>query len=59
MSGPTSRAKRVRRAGLFALIVAAIAQRFRIEWGVDRPIPMASITLRPTGGLRAVVRQRG
>jgi cytochrome P450 len=41
------------------LIVAAIAQRFRIEWGVDRPIPMASITLRPTGGLRAVVRQRG
>ena len=41
------------------LIVAAIAQRFRIEWGVERPIPMASITLRPTGGLRAVVRRRG
>jgi cytochrome P450 len=41
-----------------ALIVAAIAQRFRIEWGVERPAPMASITLRPTGGLRAVVRKR-
>ena len=40
------------------LIVAAIAQRFRIEWSAERPIPMASITLRPTGGLRAVVRQR-
>jgi len=39
--------------------VAAISQRFRIEWGVDRPVPMASITLRPTGGLRAVVRRRG
>ena len=36
-----------------ALIVAAIAQRFRIEWAPERPIPMASITLRPTGGLRA------
>jgi cytochrome P450 len=41
------------------LIVAAIAQRFQIEWGVERPVPMASITLRPTGGLRAVVRRRG
>jgi cytochrome P450 len=40
------------------LIVAAIAQRFRIDWGPEPPIPMASITLRPTGGLRAVVRQR-
>ena len=42
-----------------ALIVATIAQRFRIEWASERPIPMASITLRPTGGLRAVVRRRG
>ena len=41
------------------LIVAAVAQRFRIEWGAEHPIPMASITLRPTGGLRAVVRRRG
>ncbi len=40
------------------LIVATIAQRFRLEWGAERPIPMASITLRPTGGLRAVVRGR-
>jgi cytochrome P450 len=40
------------------LIVATIAQRFRLEWGPERPIPMASITLRPTGGLRAVVRRR-
>ncbi|MGH7567241.1 MAG: cytochrome P450, partial [Gemmatimonadota bacterium] len=40
------------------LIVAAIAQRFRLEWGAERPVPMASITLRPTGGLRAVVRRR-
>ena len=41
-----------------ALIVAAIAQRFRIEWRAEHPVPMASITLRPTGGLRAVVRRR-
>ncbi|HET6361798.1 MAG TPA: cytochrome P450, partial [Gemmatimonadota bacterium] len=41
------------------LIMAAIAQRFRIEWGAERPVPMASITLRPTGGLHAVVRRRG
>ncbi|MGH7563177.1 MAG: cytochrome P450 [Gemmatimonadota bacterium] len=40
------------------LIVATIAQRFRLEWGAERPTPMASITLRPTGGLRAVVRGR-
>ncbi len=40
------------------LIVATIAQRFRLEWGAERPTPMASITLRPTGGLRAVVRVR-
>ncbi len=40
------------------LIVAAIAQRFRLEWGAERPTPMASITLRPTGGLRAKVRRR-
>jgi cytochrome P450 len=41
-----------------ALIVAAIAQRFRLEWGAEPPVPKASITLRPTGGLRAVVRRR-
>jgi cytochrome P450 len=41
-----------------ALIVAAIAQRFRIEWGAEPPVPAASITLRPTGGLRATVRRR-
>ena len=41
-----------------ALIVAAIAQRFRLEWGPEPPVPMASITLRPSGGLRAVVRRR-
>jgi cytochrome P450 len=40
------------------LIVATIAQRFRLEWGADRPTPMASITLRPTGGLEAFVRRR-
>lgn len=40
------------------LIVATIAQRVRLEWGAERPVPMASITLRPTGGLRAVVRRR-
>jgi cytochrome P450 len=39
------------------LIVAAIAQRFRLEWCPDPPVPMASITLRPTGGLRAIVRR--
>ena len=41
------------------LILAAIAQRVRLEWGSEPPVPMASITLRPAGGLRAVVRQRG
>jgi len=41
-----------------ALIVAAIAQRYRLEWGIQPPVPMASITLRPTGGLRAFVRRR-
>jgi cytochrome P450 len=41
------------------LIVAAIAQRFRLEWRAEPPVPMASITLRPTGGLRAIVRRRG
>lgn len=40
------------------LIVAAIAQRFRLEWCAEHPVPMASITLRPTGGLRASVRER-
>jgi cytochrome P450 len=40
------------------LIVATIAQRFRLEWGAERPTPMASITLRPTGGLEAFVRRR-
>jgi cytochrome P450 len=40
------------------LIVAAIAQRYRLEWGAEPPVPMASITLRPTGGLRATVRRR-
>jgi cytochrome P450 len=41
------------------LIVAAIAQRVRLEWGSEPPVPMASITLRPTGGLRAIVRRHG
>jgi cytochrome P450 len=41
------------------LIVAAIAQRFRLEWRAEPPVPMASITLRPTGGLTAIVRRRG
>jgi cytochrome P450 len=40
------------------LIVATIARRFRLEWGPEPPVPMASITLRPTGGLKAVVRRR-
>lgn len=40
------------------LIVAAIAQRCRLEWGSEPPVPMASITLRPTGGLMATVRRR-
>jgi cytochrome P450 len=40
------------------LIVAAIAQRFRIEWLAEHPTPTPSITLRPTGGLRAFVRLR-
>jgi cytochrome P450 len=40
------------------LIVAAVAQRVRLEWGSEPPVPMASITLRPTGGLRATVRLR-
>jgi cytochrome P450 len=40
------------------LIVATIAQRFRLEWGPEPPVPMASITLRPTGGLQAVVSRR-
>lgn len=34
------------------LIVAAIAQRFRLEW-LAEPVPFTSITLRPTGDLRA------
>jgi cytochrome P450 len=34
------------------LIVSAIAQRFRLEWLAD-PVPFTSITLRPTGDLRA------
>ena len=41
-----------------ALIVATIAQRFRLEWGPGEPLPQASITLRPTGGLEAIVRRR-
>ncbi|HEY7472533.1 MAG TPA: cytochrome P450 [Gemmatimonadota bacterium] len=41
------------------LIVAAIAQRYRLEWGAEPPVPAASITLRPTGGLGAVARRRG
>ncbi|CAN5333849.1 cytochrome P450 [soil metagenome] len=40
------------------LIVAAIAQRFRLEWGAEPAVPRASITLRPTGGLRARLRAR-
>lgn len=34
------------------LIVAAIARRFRLEW-LAEPVPFTSITLRPTGDLRA------
>ena len=34
------------------LIVSAIARRFRLEWLAD-PVPFTSITLRPTGDLRA------
>ena len=41
-----------------ALIVAAIAQRYRLEWGAEPPVPTPSITLRPTGGLIAIVRHR-
>lgn len=41
-----------------ALIVAAVAQRYRFVWGAEPPVPMASITLRPTGGLGATVRRR-
>ncbi|HUP01079.1 MAG TPA: cytochrome P450 [Gemmatimonadota bacterium] len=40
------------------LIVAAIARRFRIEWAAEPPRPFTSITLRPTGGLRAQIRAR-
>ncbi|HET6362242.1 MAG TPA: cytochrome P450 [Gemmatimonadota bacterium] len=40
------------------LIVAAIAQRFRIAWGSEPPVPMASITLRPTSGLMGIVHRR-
>ena len=34
------------------LIVSAIARRYRLEWLAD-PVPFTSITLRPTGDLRA------
>jgi cytochrome P450 len=34
------------------LILSAIARRFRLEWLAD-PVPFTSITLRPTGDLRA------
>jgi cytochrome P450 len=34
------------------LILATVAQRFRLEWQTDRPVqPMPSITLRPGGGV--------
>lgn len=34
------------------LILAAVAQRFRLEWQRDRPVvPLPSITLRPAGGI--------
>jgi len=34
------------------LILATIAQRFRLEWQSDRPVvPLPSITLRPKGGV--------
>ena len=34
------------------LILAAIAQRFRLEWQSDRPVvPLPSVTLRPKGGV--------
>jgi cytochrome P450 len=36
------------------LILATVAQRFRLEWQVDRPVqPIPSITLRPKGGVWA------
>ena len=34
------------------LILATVAQRFRLEWQSDRPVvPLPSITLRPKGGV--------
>ena len=34
------------------LILATIAQRFRLEWQKDQPmVPLPSITLRPKGGV--------
>ena len=34
------------------LVLATVAQRFRLEWQPDRPVvPMPSITLRPKGGV--------
>lgn len=39
------------------LIVSAIARRYRLEWLAD-PVPFTSITLRPSGDLRARLVQR-
>lgn len=42
------------------LVLATVAQRFRLEWQPDRPVvPLPSITLRPKGGVwvRPVPRQ--
>lgn len=40
------------------LIVSAIAARWRLEWEAADPEPFPSITLRPTGALRARLRRR-
>ncbi|MEH6721632.1 MAG: cytochrome P450 [Aurantimonas endophytica] len=42
-----------------SLILAAMVQRFRFQWGGDRPIkPSASITLRPKGGVPVRLHER-
>jgi cytochrome P450 len=42
------------------LILATVAQRFRLEWQRDRPVvPLPSITLRPKGGIWVKTVPRG
>jgi cytochrome P450 len=42
------------------LILATVAQRFRLQWQADHPVvPLPSITLRPQGGVWVKVEPRG